>query len=238
MWFLSQKQTIADSGVLDGFTDRHTHLLPGVDDGFSRATDSLQAIATLKSLGVRQIWLTPHIMEDVPNTPEQLQSRFDEFRQQTEGAVHVELAAENMLDNLFVERFESGSLLTMEGRMLLVETSYMNPPYNNLPGTLGNILFREYVPLLAHPERYRYLQQRHYEELREQGVKFQLNLGSLTGLYGKEAGAKAKWMLQEGMYDCAGSDIHSLRHLDKIINTPVAKSTLRLLRQLTEKDRG
>ena len=31
--FLKRKVSLADSGILKGMTDYHSHLLPGVDDG-------------------------------------------------------------------------------------------------------------------------------------------------------------------------------------------------------------
>ena len=48
-----------------GMTDVHTHLLPGVDDGFSSEKDSLAMLAFLEGQGVERIFLTPHIMADL-----------------------------------------------------------------------------------------------------------------------------------------------------------------------------
>ena len=63
----SRKKSILESGLLDGFTDHHSHLLPGVDDGFQTADLTLEALRTMEQAGVADVWLTPHIMEDVPN---------------------------------------------------------------------------------------------------------------------------------------------------------------------------
>ena len=61
----SRKKSILESGLLDGFTDHHSHLLPGVDDGFQTADLTLEALRTMEQAGVADVWLTPHIMEDV-----------------------------------------------------------------------------------------------------------------------------------------------------------------------------
>lgn len=75
----SRKKSILESGLLDGFTDHHSHLLPGVDDGFQTADLTLEALRTMEQAGVADVWLTPHIMEDVPNTVGALKQRFEEF---------------------------------------------------------------------------------------------------------------------------------------------------------------
>ena len=67
-----------------------------------------------------------------------------------------------------------------------------------------------YHPLLAHPERYRYLEDKDYVKLNGMGVRFQLNLGSLTGYYGPTAQKKAKMILKNGWYSHYGSDCHRL----------------------------
>lgn len=80
--------------------------------------------------GVRKIWLTPHVMEDMSNKTVTLQQKFLSLKQKYQGKVELALAAEYMLDNLFEERLEKDDLLPLEEgkRYLLVETSYFNPP--------------------------------------------------------------------------------------------------------------
>ena len=72
--FRKQKTSISDSGVLKGFCDCHTHLLPGVDDGVATIEQSLEVLAYMESQGVSQVWCTPHGMEDIPNPTELLQT--------------------------------------------------------------------------------------------------------------------------------------------------------------------
>lgn len=58
--------------------------------------------------GVRKIWLTPHVMEDMSNKTVTLQQKFLSLKQKYQGKVELALAAEYMLDNLFEERLEKG----------------------------------------------------------------------------------------------------------------------------------
>lgn len=115
---------------LIGFTDYHSHILPGVDDGVQTMDESLEILRLYEEQGIKSVWLTPHIMEDIPNTTAHLRDRFAELQAAYTGGVQLHLAAENMLDNLFEERLGKNDLLPLgeNGDHLLVETSYFSPP--------------------------------------------------------------------------------------------------------------
>jgi tyrosine-protein phosphatase YwqE len=66
-----------------------------------------------------------------------------------------------------------------------------------------------YRPVLAHPERYAYMNDEDYKQLKDMGVLFQLNFVSLTGLYGSSVRKRAEHLLKVSCYDLMGSDIHS-----------------------------
>ena len=99
MWPFSKKTTIAASGILQGATDHHSHILPGVDDGMETIDEALRILATYEALGIKHLWLTPHIMEDIPNTPQMLTARFEELKAAYKGNIKLHLAAEYMIDN-------------------------------------------------------------------------------------------------------------------------------------------
>lgn len=212
LWPFGKKvETIRNSGMLAGTTDWHSHILPGVDDGFKTLEDSLAAIDELEKLGVKKLWLTPHVMEDCPNETQKLRERFRKFKESYKGNVKLFLASENMLDILFEERLEADDFLPLgeNGTHLLVETSYFNPPMNMM-GMLEDVKRKGYYPVLAHPERYRYMDEKDYERLKEAGVLFQANYFSSVGAYGETARKKLDWMLKKGMVDMMGSDLHKL----------------------------
>ena len=98
-------------------------------------------------------------------------------------------------------------LLTYEDWQVLVETSYLSPPpdYLNL---LYELSLEGYTPVLAHPERYMYMTKEDYFRLKDKGYKFQLNLFSLAGVYGARPAKYAAYLMKEGFYDYAGSDLH------------------------------
>jgi len=160
-------------------------------------------------LGIKKVYLTPHIMEEIPNAVLQLKETFIGLQSAWKGSVELSLSAENMLDNLFYKRLEENDLLPFgeERNQLLVETSYFNPP-QHLYGLLGQIKSKGYFPVLAHPERYVYMSDGDYQKLKEMGILFQLNLFSLLGAYGKLAKVTAHQLLSEGLYNFCATDIH------------------------------
>lgn len=212
MWPFDTRQSLESAGVFKGFTDWHSHILPGVDDGVPDMESALQVLERYEQLGIRELWLTPHVMEDIPNGTDALQQRFGELASAYSGPLTLHLAAEYMLDNGFEERLDNDDLLCIgppDSRMLLVETSYFSPPMN-LYDLIARIREKGYQPLLAHPERYLYMSGVDYERLREMGVQFQCNITSLTGEYGKAACRKFSVFLDKGWIRVLGTDIHRL----------------------------
>lgn len=220
-WPFQQKQTLAESGILRGMTDYHCHLLPGVDDGVQTFEESLEILQLFEQLGIREVWLTPHVMEDIPNTTAGLRSRFEQLCSRYAGNIRLHLAAEYMLDNLFKERLAHRDLLPLgtEGNHLLVETSYFNPPVD-LYTMLEKIKAAGYYPVLAHPERYVYMGEKDYHRLKEAGVMFQSNLPSLAGSYGKQVLQKVRHFSVQGYTDVWGSDTHRLQGWKEVITSP------------------
>ena len=198
MWPFRKKQTLKESGFFRGFT--------------------LQILGEYERLGVKEVWLTPHIMEDMPNTTQHLRARFVELQSAYQGNIALNLASENMLDNLFEERLNKNDLLPIgkAGKHLLVETSYFNPPMD-LQNILLRIKAKGYYPILAHPERYLYMNESDYQQLKSINVQFQLNQFSLLCLYGKEVKKKALMLQKLRMYDYTGTDLHRLNTLNRAI---------------------
>lgn len=218
-------------GFFAGACDIHTHLLPGVDDGFPTQEKTLEALEFLQRQGVSKVKMTPHVMKDYPeNTRENLEKKFREFCEAVKGTSipSLSLGGEYMLDSDFPKRVEEG-LLTLHGedQLVLVETSYMMME----PGAremLYEAMLKGYQPIVAHPERYNYATMTIYKRWKEKDYLLQLNLLSLAGAYGPVAKEKALIMLREGMYDFVGSDFHRLERFPEMV------SSIRLGKKETE----
>ena len=225
---LNPKTKISKSGILQGFTDWHCHILPGVDDGFQTVEDSLEILRMYEEAGIANVWFTPHIMEDMPNKTADLKALFESFSaqyyadcEQRQGKrITLHLAAENMMDSLFDDRLAAGDLLPLLGDKLLVETSYFNPPMD-LFGILQKIKSQGFFPILAHPERYMYMNDSHYQKIKDMGVTFQLNLASLYGGYGGDVKGKAYKLLKKGYYSMVATDLHRVATFERILDAKI-----------------
>jgi hypothetical protein len=102
MFFWNRKKSLNETGIFKGFRDYHSHILYGVDDGVKTLEEALDILSLYESLGFSEVWLTPHIMEDIPNETARLKSRFEElknaYREKLRGDLELHLAAEYMLD--------------------------------------------------------------------------------------------------------------------------------------------
>lgn len=216
-WPFISKKSIISSGYMQGMVDWHSHILPGVDDGIKRLETSLRVLSFYEENGVREVWLTPHIMEDCPNTTDGLRTRFEELLDAYAGNIKLHLASENMMDGLLIDRLEHDDVLPIgyNHDHLLMETSYFNAPAEF--NTIINLAKKKgFHPVLAHPERYRYMDEEEYDRLHGEGVVFQLNFLSLMGGYGDTARKTAMMLLKKGYYRVSGSDLHRLKAFRKM----------------------
>lgn len=205
-------------------TDMHSHLLPGIDDGSPDIKTSLELIRGMMELGYSKLITTPHIMWDMyKNTREIILEKLELLQAavRAEGLnVEINVAAEYFLDD-YVEKLVQNNepLLTVSGKMVLVEFSMAHPSMS-LKGILFNMQMQGYQPIIAHPERYIYLERNKefYEELKDIGCLFQCNLLSLTGHYGKTQQDIAQYLIKKGYYELLGTDLHHARHLDALHN--------------------
>ncbi|MBQ0095913.1 MAG: hypothetical protein KBT49_09065 [Bacteroidetes bacterium] len=206
-------------------SDIHNHLLPGVDDGFRHAADSLQAIERMAAAGVSELVFTPHMNPDVYPDVTEVRHRevYEEFRRQIPAGLSLttHLAAEYMVVKGFEERAASRAdeLHVFPDRSILVEMSYYYRS-QNLEQTLFELNMAGLKPILAHPERYLYMADclGDFDKIVGMGCRLQMNLMSLTGTYGKESIKILDHLLSHGMYSFMATDLHSLGQLDRILD--------------------
>jgi tyrosine-protein phosphatase YwqE len=210
--FFGRKYSIAEAGLLQGMTDIHSHFLYGTDDGMQTEEESFAALDYLEQQGVRKIYFTPHVMESFPaNDSKSLRFLFEKFVGNYAGNIDLRLSAEYMIDNRFELHLynENDRPLSIANDYLLIETSYINPPLN-FRKTIEKIKKKGYAIILAHPERYQYMDTDDYVKLRADGfLFFQLNLLSPVGYYGEQVRSNAEYLLKNGFYTFIGTDIHN-----------------------------
>ncbi len=226
-------QLKADFNLLKA--DMHSHLIPGIDDGSPDLEASLHYIRGMAALGYTKLITTPHIMWDMyRNERDDILKRLEVLQSavKTEGiAIELHAAAEYFLDEhveLLLKNNEP--LLTISGNMVLVEFS-MALASMNLKDILFDIQMKGYQPVIAHPERYIYLEKNKefYDELKDIGCMFQLNLLAVGGFYGKAAKELANYLIKKEYYDLVGTDLHHDRHLEALENPVLAEPLAKLI---------
>ena len=202
--------------------DLHSHLIPGIDDGAKTMDDALLLIKGLNDLGFKKIITSPHIMSGgYNNTPEIILSGRDKVRAALkENNINVEFDAwaEYYLDETIMKKIDEKNLLTMGDNYVLVELSYLIKSHSATT-YFYHLIRNGYKVILAHPERYPYYHEdslEEYSNLKDQGIFFQLNIASLTGVYGKGAKMIGEKMIDNNMIDFISTDLHNERHMGYI----------------------
>jgi tyrosine-protein phosphatase YwqE len=218
--FSKRKAGKVDLGLLGA--DMHSHLLPGIDDGSPDLETSLRLVRGMMDLGYTKLITTPHIMWDMyQNTAAIVKEKEAELNHALRDNgidITVRAAAEYFLDEHVEQLLKKNEpLLSISGKMILVEFSMAYPP-QGLKDILFEMQMQGYLPVIAHPERYIYLERARdfYDELKETGCLFQLNLLSITGYYGKGPQELAQYLAKKSYYDLVGTDLHGFRHLDAL----------------------
>ena len=194
--------------------DIHSHIVFDVDDGSQNLDSSIKILREAKAAGFDKIILTPHYMEDyyivskkeIQNKIEILKNKCREENIQIELYQGNEIYISNQIDE-FLKQNIACSL--NDSRYVLFETPLSIEP-SNLVEVIYKIKELGKIPVLAHPERYAYIQANPNRllELSEIGVLFQANYGSIIGFYGKQAEKTIKLLLKNNFIHFFGSDVH------------------------------
>ena len=218
LFFNKPKTTLKDL-IPTNYVDIHSHLLPNIDDGAQNFQDTIFLIQSLKNMGMSEFITTPHIYETFwKNTILEIQEK----EQLTISNLKLEsieiplkAAAEYFIDDHFIDLFKKGEILTLKDNYVLVEISYLNAPIH-IYNTIFDLQVAGYKPVLAHPERYAYYHKNfnEYLKLKNAGCLFQMNLLSTVGYYGESVFEAAKMLLNKGLIDFVGSDVHHKKHID------------------------
>jgi tyrosine-protein phosphatase YwqE len=226
MYFFQSKKT---APLYTGFSwlaqDIHSHILPGLDDGSPDVETSLQLLQSLSDAGIHKFICTPHVIGDMyRNTPVTINAALSKLRnaiKQSGMSMEISAGAEYMLDDHFLELLRNKEpLMKLTKNYILTELSYSTAP-EKLEKISFEININNYLPLMAHPERYPYYHKNYdaYYRLKELGFLLQVNLLSLTGYYGKNVAKAAKFILENKLADFVGTDLHHFNHLNVLTDT-------------------
>ncbi len=207
----------------DHYTDFHNHLIPGVDDGARDAEFSAGALGAFRHEGVRQVITTPHFDGALTHQPERLATRLAELDAGWEvlrgvvaadaerhgSAMRVERGVEVML-NVPDPDLTDARLRLAGTHFVLVEFPMLQLPPVNAAVAVGLIRKAGWIPVVAHPERYRNLESlMPLRQFLAAGALLQVNAGSLFGDYGSTAQKWAMEIFANGLASYVCSDYHA-----------------------------
>ena len=217
------KKKSSEPAKLFYHTDMHCHILPGVDHGSEDVGESLKMLRAELAMGITDVICTSHVTaETFENTPETLTEAYNVLKKAVEEEglpINIYVSAEYRIDEYWTKEYEAGHLLPMPGNRVLLENSFAQELIG-IDKMMFDLQVEGYFPILAHPERYRYYysKKERYKALHSASVKFQVNILSLQGYFGKSARENALWLIQNNLCDMLGSDMHSLEHAEIIMD--------------------
>ncbi len=198
------------------FIDIHTHILPGLDDGPKSLEESVAMAQCYVDVGIRKIIATPHFIpgtawaaerERIEEKTEELQEYFSVNKIALEIFPGMEIAYHQKLIN----RLEKGALQPLaESNVYLLEPAF-HDSQNDLLQCAKEIMDKGYGVILAHPERIKSFQEtlEPLIELVGQGLRVQLNMGSLLDKFGQQSKQTAMKLIAENSVHYLSSDAHS-----------------------------
>ena len=197
------------------FIDIHTHILPGIDDEPKNIDESLSILRGASKAGMKRIVATPHVfMENSDSTLDAAGKNFVILKTETarqEIDIELFLGAEVYIGVGLAEAVKKDSRLTIGGcgKYILFEM-----PFFEIPVYAGKILFdllaSGVTPIWAHPERCQEVID-DFNSVRTytgNGVKLQINSGSLAGVYGRKVKRSAIRLIENGLVHIMASDTH------------------------------
>lgn len=209
--------------------DMHAHIVPGVDDGSSSVEETFNMINEAKEAGFTDIFLTSHFMTHYyePNTQELIiwKEKLQEILDNKNIDIKLHSGMEVYISNRMQELIEENKLLTLgNSRYLLMELP-LSTSVNYLDYVLFFLESVSIKPILAHPERYKVIQENPnlVSDYLNKGALIQCNYGSILGLYGSRAKKTLKKLLKNGQVNFLGSDCHKQESVYKKIPDAIKK---------------
>lgn len=194
--------------------DIHSHIFPNVDDGPETMEDSIKMLQQAYDAGITTIIATPHYIEDkYITTKKQREGLVNSLQKELDKkCINIKLyvGTEAYICTNLDELLKKKTISTLNNSKYVLFELPMHSKVIYLDEVVNTLLERKWIPIIAHPERYSYIQQdiRMVNKLLEKGVLFQANYGSICGLYGKAAQKTLKKLLKMDAIHFLASDSH------------------------------
>lgn len=195
--------------------DIHCHIVPGIDDGAGDLQTSIKMLEIAEKSRLNKIIATPHYIRNrYENSFEAITGAIEALNNEAQKRdIQVEIfpGQEVMVDKYTLDLYKQGTLGCLNNsKYMLIEF-----PMDVLPEDALNIIYELKLlgvkPIVAHPERYVYIQNKltAINEFISEKCLFQLNANSITGVFGKKVEETALRLIENGACQFIASDAHS-----------------------------
>lgn len=187
--------------------DIHNHFMYGVDDGSTDIEMTKELLKKSYSQGIKKIFLTPHVNSSVSKVSREIHTeRFKIIKElaknyEIECFLGAEIYISFRLPNLDFSKYFMG-----KSNYLLIEFSpFMKTP---ILEHCYNLQKRGYKIIIAHVERYPYLDINDLDELKNMGVLLQVNVSSVVRSRNREYYKRARKYIKNHLIDFLATDSH------------------------------
>lgn len=193
--------------------DLHNHILYGIDDGSETLRESINIIEKAANNGYTDLILTPHFRwnQEFTCDNKEKQQIFNILQDSVKEKginINLYLGNEVTIDYDVFNYLENDQVMSLNNsRYILIELPF-DGKLEGLDRIIDKFLARDYIPVIAHPERYNGYNINDYEALINRGVLFQGNMSTLYKKYGDKAQRTLETMLKRHMIHFICSDVH------------------------------
>lgn len=214
--------------------DIHNHLIFGIDDGSESIETSIKILNEMSNRGVTEIVLTPHyiIGTNYNCNNKNKKEKLEELQKST--SIKLYLGNEVFIDNNILENIDNNNISTINNSKYLLVELPLREKLDIAYDILFNLRNKGIVPIIAHPERYHYIDLNTLVEYINLGCILQGNITSLLGKYGKSAKENLELLIKKQMIYVLGTDTHHdcadlekcYEILDKLVNKELKEDLL------------
>ncbi len=214
--------------------DFHSHILPKIDDGSKSYEESLAMLQEAYNVGFDKVISTSHYAINCYEAPEYKRKELIDDLNLEQNIPEILLGSEIFLTYNIVELLKEFKASTINGTNYVLIELPLKQQFPNFKDVINRLKENNYIPILAHPERYSIIQKNFkiLYELKDMGVLFQANYGSIIGMYGFFAKQTMKKMLKDDLISLLGSDAHK----EKSIYLEVPKAISQILNYISNAD--
>lgn len=200
----------------DKMIDLHVHILSETDDGATNFAESVALLFEAKKAGFTGVVCVPHYAKgSYEKDTKYVKDRIKELEIDAKRiGVHLYQGSEIYETEEVCDLIEEGKVATInDSRYILIQLPMTKTPKANTMEIIDKIVKKGYVPIVAYPERYAYIQKniKFAKELIEKGALLQANYASIEGYYGVTAKKTIIKLIKNKMIHFLGSDTHKKR---------------------------